>query len=392
MTLGIPDVEKWNPGQLTTAAAAVGKLGADLDQAVNKGLTDTQTLRTDNKWTGQAAEVAETRMTTEKTRASAVSQALVELQGAIGQQVENLQHVKDEVLKLRDLAENAPFPPGAFEVAANGTVTAEERKKWLQTNLPEDTPGKADMILHQDVEAQQRTVELTRALAQAESVAESAATAVATAKGKVDSATAALGDPVTGAGTAAPAPTTPAAASAPAAPPVAAQTPHLVSNVSHGGSGHYGGNGAGYHGGSGLTGTTFSGGLGTGSSGGPPAIAASGDVKQWIAQAKEILLQMGYRPDQIDENALAIIIQAESGGDPNAINLWDSNASAGHPSKGLMQTIDSTFNSYAAPGHTDIWNPVDNIVAGARYALDRYGTLRHPGVESFEQTGHYQGY
>jgi SLT domain-containing protein len=60
-----------------------------------------------------------------------------------------------------------------------------------------------------------------------------------------------------------------------------------------------------------------------------------------------------------------------------AINNWDSNAAAGTPSKGLMQTIDSTFNTYALPGHTNIWNPVDNIVAAVRYANATYGAFEN---------------
>jgi SLT domain-containing protein len=58
-----------------------------------------------------------------------------------------------------------------------------------------------------------------------------------------------------------------------------------------------------------------------------------------------------------------------------------------------MQTIDSTFNSYALAGHTDIWNPVDNIVAGVRYALSRYGSLDAvPGVAAVHSGGSYVGY
>ncbi|APX72088.1 tape measure protein [Companilactobacillus allii] len=57
------------------------------------------------------------------------------------------------------------------------------------------------------------------------------------------------------------------------------------------------------------------------------------------------------------------IIGNESGGNPKAINLTDSNAKAGHPSKGILQYIDGTFKNYAMPGHTDIWNPMDQLIA-----------------------------
>jgi|GEM_PF-6667146 len=124
-----------------------------------------------------------------------------------------------------------------------------------------------------------------------------------------------------------------------------------------------------------------------------PEAMPSGDVRAWMDQARQILLQMGYSPNQINENAIATIIAHESAGNPHAVNLTDSNAAAGHPSKGLMQTIDGTFNAYMAPGHGDVWNPVDNIVAGVRYAIARYGSLDHvPGVVDVAEGGAYQGY
>jgi WXG100 family type VII secretion target len=71
----------------------------------------------------------------------------------------------------------------------------------------------------------------------------------------------------------------------------------------------------------------------------------------------------------------------------------NSNAAAGHPSKGLMQCIDSTFNAHKLPGHDDIYNPVDNIIAGVRYTFDRYGGFAgHPGLKAMAAGGGYQGY
>ena len=65
----------------------------------------------------------------------------------------------------------------------------------------------------------------------------------------------------------------------------------------------------------------------------------------------------------------------ESGYNPNAINDWDSNAAMGDPSRGLFQTIGSTFSAYMLPGHGDIWNPLDNTLAAIRYMIDRYGSI-----------------
>jgi len=131
-----------------------------------------------------------------------------------------------------------------------------------------------------------------------------------------------------------------------------------------------------------------------GSSGAPPMQRPSGDVAQWIQQAMAILRQQGINLSPADASYIATIIQYESGGNPNAINLWDSNAAAGHPSKGLMQTIDPTFNSYALSGHTNVYNPVDNIIAGTRYALSRYGSLSNvPGIRNIlHHSGGYVGY
>ena len=73
------------------------------------------------------------------------------------------------------------------------------------------------------------------------------------------------------------------------------------------------------------------------------------------------------------EAAVNKIVTRESGWNPNITNNWDSNARAGHPSTGLMQTIPSTFRQYALPGYNDnIHDPLSNLVAGIRYAESRY--------------------
>jgi len=73
---------------------------------------------------------------------------------------------------------------------------------------------------------------------------------------------------------------------------------------------------------------------------------------------------------------LGVLIMRESGGNPNAINLTDSNAKAGHPSQGLMQTIPGTFEAYRDKNLVDnIRDPVANIVAGINYIKARYGSI-----------------
>jgi soluble lytic murein transglycosylase-like protein len=92
----------------------------------------------------------------------------------------------------------------------------------------------------------------------------------------------------------------------------------------------------------------------------------------WIKQAIAILDQNGTPTSY---NAVYQAAIHESAGNPSATNGWDSNAAKGTPSIGLLQVIGPTFNAYKLAGHNDIYNPVDNIIAGARYAADRYGSL-----------------
>jgi hypothetical protein len=92
----------------------------------------------------------------------------------------------------------------------------------------------------------------------------------------------------------------------------------------------------------------------------------------WIKQAISILNAHGY---YVSYNAIYQTVMHESAGNPSATNGWDSNAAAGHPSIGLMQTIAPTFNAYALPGYGNIYNPVANIIAGVRYAAAVYGSL-----------------
>jgi len=117
------------------------------------------------------------------------------------------------------------------------------------------------------------------------------------------------------------------------------------------------------------------------------------NVRSWVDQAAEELEKQGTHMSDKDKINMAIIAMHESGGDPNAVNNWDENAREGHPSIGLVQTIQSTFDAYSLPGHGDIHNPVDNIIAGYRYAESTYGSTDNvPGVKSLASGGAYVGY
>lgn len=75
-----------------------------------------------------------------------------------------------------------------------------------------------------------------------------------------------------------------------------------------------------------------------------------------------------------DVAAVEALMSAESGGDPNAINNYDSNAQNGDPSRGLMQTIGATFNAYHVSGTSqNIYDPLANIAAALAYINAQYG-------------------
>ncbi|MFD0226135.1 transglycosylase SLT domain-containing protein [Streptomyces hirsutus] len=93
----------------------------------------------------------------------------------------------------------------------------------------------------------------------------------------------------------------------------------------------------------------------------------------WIRESLSVMAQHGI-PGSYD--AIHRNILRESSGNPQAINLWDSNAVAGTPSKGLLQVIDPTFRAYHVPGTPfDPFHPVANITAACNYAADRYGSI-----------------
>lgn len=123
---------------------------------------------------------------------------------------------------------------------------------------------------------------------------------------------------------------------------------------------------------------------GHGGDGGFDSHAVGGKVpdgarKELIDKALELA---GVPVTAANEAAVNKIVTRESGWNPNITNHWDSNARAGHPSTGLMQTIPGTFHQYALPGYnTNINDPLSNLVAGIRYAQARYARNGLSGVE-----------
>lgn len=99
--------------------------------------------------------------------------------------------------------------------------------------------------------------------------------------------------------------------------------------------------------------------------------SVSGGVAQWVPLIIQVMEMLGLPMSLLGrvENQMSL----ESSGNPNAINLSDTNAQKGDPSKGLMQTVSETFAAYAGPyAGLGIYNPLANIYAGLNYAMHRY--------------------
>lgn len=104
----------------------------------------------------------------------------------------------------------------------------------------------------------------------------------------------------------------------------------------------------------------------------------TGGAGAYSGIASMVLSALGQNPTYLP--VVLRQIQTESGGNPTAVNRWDSNWIAGTPSVGLMQVIGPTFRSYAGPlrgvgpfEYGVSTNPMANIYAGLNYAIHRYG-------------------
>lgn len=123
--------------------------------------------------------------------------------------------------------------------------------------------------------------------------------------------------------------------------------------------------------------------------GGAPG--AAGGAAQWAGVVTTALGMLG-QPTSLVAGILSLI-NSESGGNPNAINLTDSNAIAGHPSRGLMQAIPSTFEAYRSMMLPDnIVDPLANVYAGINYALKNYGPGMLAAGGRHSAGGGYLGY
>jgi len=91
--------------------------------------------------------------------------------------------------------------------------------------------------------------------------------------------------------------------------------------------------------------------------------------------------------------ALRTIAERESSFNPAAANLDASGGNLAKTPLGLMQMLPSTFAAHAQPGHGNILDPVDNVMAAIDYIRKRYGDpASTPGVRALARGEHYVGY
>ena len=116
-----------------------------------------------------------------------------------------------------------------------------------------------------------------------------------------------------------------------------------------------------------------------------------GGVQRWAGVVAQALAMLGL-PLSLGKQVL-YQMQTESGGNPNAINLTDINAQHGDPSRGLLQTIMSTFMAYHVPGTSgNIYDPLANVAAAINYARHVYGpTLMRGGMGMGSGHGYDKG-
>ena len=111
-------------------------------------------------------------------------------------------------------------------------------------------------------------------------------------------------------------------------------------------------------------------------------------VQRWKPDVIKALKKNGFEASASQVSAWMKVIARESNGDPSVVNNWDANARMGMPSKGLVQTIQPTFDAYKFPGHNNPLNGYDDLLAGIHYMKAKYGS----GASAFARVSGPEGY
>ena len=112
--------------------------------------------------------------------------------------------------------------------------------------------------------------------------------------------------------------------------------------------------------------------------------AMSGNVTGWLSAA---LAVTGTPMDWM--SGLLRLVQAESGGNPLSVN---PQGVGNEHATGLLQTLPSTFASYAVKGLNNILNPVANAAAAINYIKSQYGSVYNtPLFKGGTYVGYAQG-
>ncbi|MCB6846129.1 transglycosylase SLT domain-containing protein, partial [Weissella viridescens] len=97
-------------------------------------------------------------------------------------------------------------------------------------------------------------------------------------------------------------------------------------------------------------------------------------VQRWRGLAKKALEANGLSTSTSMIEKVLRQIATESGGNPKVTQGGaDPDGDGSGPAMGLMQTKRATFLANAFPGHHDIFNGYDSLLAGLHYAKGRYG-------------------
>lgn len=109
-------------------------------------------------------------------------------------------------------------------------------------------------------------------------------------------------------------------------------------------------------------------------------------VERWRPYIIKAFKTLGVEATATKVSKLLKQIQTESGGNPTVPQkVWDINMANGNPAQGLLQFIPSTFNHWAIPGHKQILNGYDQILAAIN-------ALEHGGEGGWGNVGQGHGW